>query len=162
MGRWLDVFAETGSAWLKREVMRLLAVPPSHPSALVMSALVASGNRADIQEPRKEAMSEIDWLRGRWLRLEPSFRRQATANAVGTFAGGLALAVFLGAVALLAQYVAPWTLMAAAAASLMVWMVVIASEPERGSTAAISLVLLFTSGAVFLVSAIAAVARLVL
>lgn len=107
-------------------------------------------------------MTESEALKEWWQRRDLGFRQQAVANAVGTFVGGLALAVLFGLAAGSARYISmPWLLIAIPV-SAIVWVFAIAAAPERGVTASVMLCLLIVSGLTFTVSILAVVGRVAL
>ncbi len=105
-------------------------------------------------------MSEFDWLRSTWRALDPDFRRQAAANAVGTFVGGFAVVVLLGLAAVSARHVKTWVLVFAAVVAALAWVVAIGSDPKNEGSAGVTLGGLYVSAAVFAISTLAVVARI--
>lgn len=107
-------------------------------------------------------MSELDWLREEWRRRDPVFRRDAAANALGSFAGGLGLALVFGVAAIINRYVDPWILAVALVAAITAWIFGVACDPKSEFTAAVMLATLVLACFVFLVSLVALIGRIAL
>lgn len=108
------------------------------------------------------ALTELEYLKGRWRSLNSEFRQQALANAFGTFVGGLGLAVLLGLAAASARYVSTRWLMLSTGIAVLVWIFTIGSDAKNTFTAGLSVLLLGVSGTVAFVSPIALLARVAL
>lgn len=107
-------------------------------------------------------MSELDWLKGEWRKLDPDFRRQAAANAFGTVVGGLALAVFLGLAAISARYLDTWVFIAALVVSTLAWILALGSVSDRSAIQTLSGVVAFVAAPTFTVALLALIGRLAL